>query len=190
MNKLEILETKLQTIFMDDDFVITKNTILEKIEDRIYKLMMDIAGYNSALTAADAIAEVYSDGFRDKRNGLLLEDYCSKITELLENEIAPSRLIMLDFFEELLTNQDLYDYMKEATPHLVDLISKINKYDCFDFNEIMECFENDINVVSINELEKLGVYGYLNETFLAFKELLVPIENKKKEFVKCEEKKN
>lgn len=181
---IKVLETKLQTIFEDDDLIITEDNAVDEIFEKIIKLFKNIAEYNNALCAIEVVDDEYSTRCRNKLQGLALHEHCLEITEILENDILPTRLIMLDFFEELLTNQDLYDLMKNYTPGLAELVIKLNKYDCFTIDEMIEHFEQEINIVSIEDLENISMQEYLSELFQAFTELLVPVEVEEKEFVK------
>ncbi len=117
---------------------------------------------------------------RIRENSLLYSLKCNEIEMLLDDEISSDRIKFLDFIEEVFTNQDLYDSIKKVTPSIVKLVDKLNKYDCFKLNELMDRFDDEINIVSIEELKDRTIFEYLDSTFLCFKELLVPREEQKK----------
>lgn len=184
---IKILETKLQTIFEDDEFTITKKNLIEKIQEKLSTLLKNITEYNSAMTAISILEDEYSGRFVDDRNSLLYSLKCNEIEMLLDDEISSDRSKFLDFIEEVFTNQDLYNFIKKATPSIVKLVDKLNKYDCFSLSELMDRFDDEINVVSVEDLEDRTVFEYLDSTFLCFKELLVPTEADKKFVINAEE---
>lgn len=184
---IKILETKLQTIFEDDEFTITKKNLIEKIQEKLSTLLKNITEYNSAITAISILEDEYSGRFVDNRNSLLYSLKCNEIEMLLDDEISSDRIKFLDFIEEVFTNQDLYNFIKKVTPSIVKLVDKLNKYDCFSLSELMDRFDDEINIVSLEELKDRAVFEYLDSTFLCFKDLLVPTEEDKKFVVNDEE---
>ncbi len=69
---IKILETKLQTIFEDDEFTITKKNLIEKLQGKLSALLKKITEYNNAMTAISILKDEYSGRFEDKRKFFII----------------------------------------------------------------------------------------------------------------------
>ena len=71
--EIKVLETKLQTIIEEDSLEITKENIVEKIEDILGNLIGKFAKLNDAITSIEYLKDEHISDFRETETSRLFD---------------------------------------------------------------------------------------------------------------------
>lgn len=178
-NKMEIkvLETKLQTILEDDTLEITKENIIEKIEDILGNFIGKFARLNDATTTIEYLKDEYISDFRDIETSNLFDVASDAMICLFDNECLEEKDKVLEIINEIFYNQDLYDLIKNYIPSIKKLVDKLNSDDCiFEVEDIIYWIKDDLASINTENIKDITVYEYLDKELEDFNNLFVPEE--------------
>ena len=81
---IKILETKLQTLLEEDDFIIDEENIVNKLGKELASLIKEVAEYNEGISLIDIVRDSYSKKFRMKTDSWLFILKSNDIVGMLE----------------------------------------------------------------------------------------------------------
>lgn len=176
---IKILETKLQTLLENDKFIINEENIIKLLGKEIANLLKDIAECNEGITLMDIVRDSYSKKFNLKIDNLLFISKSNDIVGMLEKIRNNNINKILDIIEEIFTNQELYNYLKEEIPVIKKIVAKLNSDNCpFSLDDILEWFDDEFSLIKIKELEDMTIYEYLSILFREFNSFFILEETK------------
>ena len=176
---IKILETKLQTLLEDDDFIIDEENIIEKLGKELASLIKEVAEYNEGISLIDIVRDSYSKKFKMKTDSWLFILKSNDIAGMLEEERNEIINMLLDIIEEIFTNQVLYEYIKKEIPVIEEIVDKLNAEDSIvSLNDIIEWFDEEFSNIKVNGLEDIKIYEYLAMNFSDFNNIFVTEETK------------
>lgn len=176
---IKILETKLQTLLEDDDFIIDEENIIEKLGKELASLIKEVAEYNEGISLIDIVRDSYSKKFKMKTDSWLFILKSNDIAGMLEEERNEIINMLLDIIEEIFTNQELYEYIKKEIPVIEEIVDKLNAEDSIvSLNDIIEWFDEEFSNIKVNGLEDIKIYEYLAMNFSDFNNIFVTEETK------------
>lgn len=176
---IKILETKLQTLLEDDDFIIDEENIVNKLGKELASLIKEVAEYNEGISLIDIVRDSYSKKFRMKTDSWLFILKSNDIAGMLEEERNEIINMLLDVIEEIFTNQELYEYIKKEIPVIEEIVDKLNAEDSIvSLNDIIEWFDEEFSNIKVNGLEDIKIYEYLAMNFSDFNNIFVTEETK------------
>lgn len=166
MKKIEILETKLQTLLCDDNFLITKESLKKRLEEELGKIIKRIAEYSEAIDMIAHIEIASSNklpGISEEQSEILIKK-CQNIIEMLEEELLPHKNKFYDVIEEIFTNQDLYDAIKSEIPsacELVDSLALENSNSALD--EFLNWIYEEIDYIKLEDINGINAYQFIDK---------------------------
>ena len=176
---IKILETKLQTLLEDDDFIIDEENIVNKLGKELASLIKEVAEYNEGISLIDIVRDSYSKKFRMKTDSWLFILKSNDIVGMLEEERNEIINMLLDVIEEIFTNQELYEYIKKEIPVIEEIVDKLNAEDSIvSLNDIIEWFDEEFSNIKVNGLDDIKIYEYLATNFSDFNNIFVTEETK------------
>lgn len=176
---IKILETKLQTLLEDDDFIIDEENIVNKLGKELASLIKEVAEYNEGISLIDIVRDSYSKKFKMKTDSWLFILKSNDIAGMLEEERNEIINMLLDIVEEIFTNQELYEYIKKEIPVIEEIVDKLNAEDSIvSLNDIIEWFDEEFSNIKVNGLEDIKIYEYLAMNFSDFNNIFVTEETK------------
>lgn len=176
---IKILETKLQTIFENDLFIVTEDNIIERLLMELDFINNRIAEYCETLDmittirlgAKDKITDVSCD-FDDLTNIILK---CDQIIDMLENESFWYKEKIIGFAEELFTNQELYDLLKDNMPTITKLVDKFTLENSnLSLDRFLDWFGDEIDYIKIEDIEKINAYQFIDKLCYEYNEFFEP----------------
>ena len=175
--EIKVLETKLQTILEDDTLEITKENIIEKIEDILGNYIGKFARLNDATTTIEYLKDEYISDFRDIETSNLFDVASDAMICLFDNECLEEKDKVLEVINEIFYNQDLYDLIKNYIPSIKKLVDKLNSDDCiFEVEDIIHWIKDDLDSINTENIQDITVYEYLDKELEDFNNLFVPQE--------------
>lgn len=175
--EIKVLETKLQTILEDDTLEITKENIIEKIEDILGNFIGKFARLNDATTTIEYLKDEYISDFRDIETSNLFDVASDAMICLFDNECLEEKDKVLEVINEIFYNQDLYDLIKNYIPSITKLVDKLNSDDCiFEVEDIIYWIKDDLDSINTENIKDITVYEYLDKELEDFNNLFVPEE--------------
>lgn len=175
--EIKVLETKLQTILEDDSLEITKENIVEKIEDILGNFIGKFARLNDATTTIEYLKDEYISDFKDAETSKLFAVATDAMICLFDNECLEEKDKVLEIINEIFYNQDLYDLIKNYIPSIKKLVDKLNSDDCiFEVEDIIYWIKDDLDSINTENIKDITVYEYLDKELEDFNNLFVPEE--------------
>ena len=166
---IEILETKLQTIFEDDSLKITEKNYKKIINDKLVEIVQKNALCNDAVTDLEVFGDNYISVFEQESIEELVENDINALCNLYKVLCTEENKIIIDIVEEILINQELYDDIKDEIPGIAEIVDELNMPDkAFCLDDILEWMSSDLSDIGIEDVENKTFYEYLGESLTYF----------------------